>query len=195
MDWTNNDNDHPAGSSPWGSSPVPSPQHTQSAFTPSSPSPYAVGRMNPNYAGDSETMGSYAGGEHSSTGPVMGNGHELPRPDTADSTQNGPAASGFEGASEPAQQERSYGGQQQSQHAQQGYPHQNQRTEPQRYHSGSRQPPNPQAQSQSHRPHYKLQAKITSLERTGRKDPILRFDVHVSQLECPTASSLGVESC
>jgi hypothetical protein len=24
-----------------------------------------------------------------------------------------------------------------------------------------------------------LQAKITGLERTGRKDPILRFDVHV----------------
>ena len=29
-------------------------------------------------------------------------------------------------------------------------------------------------------PQYKLQAKITGLERTGRKDPILRFDVHVS---------------
>lgn len=28
-------------------------------------------------------------------------------------------------------------------------------------------------------PQYKLQAKITGLERTGRKDPILRFDVHV----------------
>ena len=29
-------------------------------------------------------------------------------------------------------------------------------------------------------PVYKLQAKITALERSGRKDPILRFDVHVS---------------
>lgn len=28
-------------------------------------------------------------------------------------------------------------------------------------------------------PQHKLQAKITGLERTGRKDPILRFDVHV----------------
>lgn len=26
---------------------------------------------------------------------------------------------------------------------------------------------------------YKIQAKITGLERTGKKDPILRFDVHV----------------
>jgi hypothetical protein len=30
-------------------------------------------------------------------------------------------------------------------------------------------------------PQYKLQAKITALERTGRKDPVLRFDVHVSK--------------
>ena len=30
-------------------------------------------------------------------------------------------------------------------------------------------------------PQYKLQAKITALERTGKKDPILRFDVHVCQ--------------
>ncbi|KAK0712240.1 hypothetical protein B0T21DRAFT_352480 [Apiosordaria backusii] len=38
------------------------------------------------------------------------------------------------------------------------------------------QPRRPQA------PHFKLQAKITGLERTGRKDPILRFDVHVRPL-------------
>jgi hypothetical protein len=30
-------------------------------------------------------------------------------------------------------------------------------------------------------PQYKLQAKITALERTGRKDPVLRFDVHVKK--------------
>jgi len=29
------------------------------------------------------------------------------------------------------------------------------------------------------RPKYKLQAKITGLERQGRKDPILKFDVYV----------------
>ncbi|KAK7530271.1 retromer complex subunit Vps17 [Phyllosticta citribraziliensis] len=49
-----------------------------------------------------------------------------------------------------------------------------QRQEPQRYHGqrGSRQQNIPQ---------YKLQAKVTGLERTGRKDPILRFDVYVRQ--------------
>ncbi|KAK4225090.1 putative vacuolar protein sorting-associated protein 17 [Podospora fimiseda] len=37
-----------------------------------------------------------------------------------------------------------------------------------------RQPRRPQA------PQFRLQAKITGLERTGRKDPILRFDVHTN---------------
>ncbi len=41
-----------------------------------------------------------------------------------------------------------------------------------------RRPPGPQ---------YKLQAKITGLERTGKKDPVLRFDVHV---RVPTATQL-----
>lgn len=30
------------------------------------------------------------------------------------------------------------------------------------------------------KPQFKLQAKVTGLERTGKKDPILRFDVHVN---------------
>ncbi|KAK4202852.1 hypothetical protein QBC40DRAFT_275835 [Triangularia verruculosa] len=38
-------------------------------------------------------------------------------------------------------------------------------------HQQPRRPPAPQ---------FKLQAKITGLERTGRKDPILRFDVHTN---------------
>jgi hypothetical protein len=42
--------------------------------------------------------------------------------------------------------------------------------QPQRYH-GNR----PQRQQ----PQYKLQAKVTGLERTGKKDPILKFDVYV----------------
>lgn len=37
----------------------------------------------------------------------------------------------------------------------------------------------PQQQRQ-HMPQYKLQAKITGLERSGKKDPILKFDVYVS---------------
>lgn len=45
---------------------------------------------------------------------------------------------------------------------------------PAQYQTGLRQPSQPRA------PTYKIQAKITGLERSGKKDPILRFDVHVS---------------
>ena len=54
------------------------------------------------------------------------------------------------------------------------------------------QPPQPRQESlrpaqprqqnvRQHRtvPAYKLQAKVTALERTGRKDPVIRFDVYV----------------
>lgn len=46
---------------------------------------------------------------------------------------------------------------------------------------------NPAASSRYHNirpqrpvPAYRLQAKVTALERTGRKDPVIRFDIHVS---------------
>jgi hypothetical protein len=45
---------------------------------------------------------------------------------------------------------------------------------PARYQTGARQ------NARQPAPVYKIQAKITGLERTGKKDPILRFDVHVS---------------
>lgn len=45
---------------------------------------------------------------------------------------------------------------------------------PARYQTGLRQP-----NSRPPAPVYKIQGKITGLERTGKKDPILRFDVHV----------------
>lgn len=44
-----------------------------------------------------------------------------------------------------------------------------------RYHSARPQKPVPA---------YKLQAKVTALERTGRKDPVIRFDVYVRQTAC-----------
>lgn len=59
--------------------------------------------------------------------------------------------------------------------------HQQQRQEPQRYHGSQRQRQNV--------PHYKLHAKVTALERTGRKDPILRFDVYV-RLTVPLPSNI-----
>lgn len=61
---------------------------------------------------------------------------------------------------------------QQSQHHPQGSEENRRPTSTSRYHNV------PQQQRQ-HMPQYKLQAKITGLERTGKKDPILRFDVYV----------------
>ncbi|GAQ45469.1 vacuolar protein sorting-associated protein 17 [Aspergillus tubingensis] len=45
---------------------------------------------------------------------------------------------------------------------------------PARYQTGPRQNPRQPA------PVYRIQAKVTGLERTGKKDPILRFDVHTN---------------
>ncbi|KAI6880769.1 vacuolar protein sorting-associated protein vps17 [Hortaea werneckii] len=42
------------------------------------------------------------------------------------------------------------------------------------------QQPQQQQQQQQHMPQYKMQAKITGLERTGKKDSIFRFDVHTN---------------
>jgi hypothetical protein len=52
-----------------------------------------------------------------------------------------------------------------------------------RYHGAAPHP------AQQRQPQYKLQTKITGLERTGKKDAILRFDVYVcnpphAQLSC-----------
>ncbi|EFE43414.1 hypothetical protein TRV_01799 [Trichophyton verrucosum HKI 0517] len=61
-----------------------------------------------------------------------------------------------------------------SQH-QQEYRQQQQRSQaPSRYQTGARQQARPNA------PKYKLQAKVTALERTGKRDPVIRFDVHTN---------------
>jgi len=57
-------------------------------------------------------------------------------------------------------------------------PHADQQSQsPTRYQTGLRQ-----SNSRPPASVYKIQAKITGLERTGKKDPILRFDVHVGRL-------------
>lgn len=58
-----------------------------------------------------------------------------------------------------------------------GMGEENRRPQSARYHGA----PQHQHGQRQHVPNYKLQAKITGLERSGKKDPILRFDVYV----CP----------
>lgn len=166
MDYSSSihDAENPAGASPWSSSPVPSPQHGRTSSyqthgeVPQSPTPYSTQSSNTGYAHE-DTIGA---GNHnrpdSSAGTESVTGSEGRRPDTTESIRS------------PEDQHQTYTAPQR--HEGQS---QQQRHEPQRYHAGGRQAQQPAAQQ------YKLQAKITGLERTGRKDPILRFDVHVRQ--------------
>ncbi|KAI7230542.1 vacuolar protein sorting-associated protein vps17 [Hortaea werneckii] len=71
----------------------------------------------------------------------------------------------------------------------QGFGEENRRPAPAaRYHNvpaqhpqqGARSPQPQQQLQQQHMPQYKMQAKITGLERTAKKDSIFRFDVHTN---------------
>ncbi|KAF2788063.1 vacuolar protein sorting-associated protein Vps17 [Melanomma pulvis-pyrius CBS 109.77] len=153
MDYSAHDPEHPGGADPWASSP----QHSRGpsfAQPPTSdiPSSPLPPQASP-YGQGSENYGYI--GDHGSQN----------RPGTAsengDSSQP-PQSSGQDGPQSPQQQQLA------SAQGQQG----NQRhDQPNRYH-GARQ--------QRQQPQYKLQAKVTGLERTGRKDPILKFDVYTN---------------
>ncbi|KAF4632446.1 hypothetical protein G7Y89_g5685 [Cudoniella acicularis] len=156
---TIHDADNPAGASPWGSSPATSPRRVRassygtSGEAPPSPTPDSTNLpANGSYSHDDSMGGdSYNRPESSvGTGSVTENDH---RPDTAESIRSQSDQQSIPGQQAPVHQHR---------------------PEPQRYHPGARQ-----AQHATG-PQYKLQAKITGLERTGRKDPILRFDVHTN---------------
>lgn len=156
MDYSAAIESDPAGQSPWGSA---SPRAQRTPFAGAAP--------------DSPTTPSRHATSDSQT--------SLPEPtipaDQAPAnhgTFNGqqtqvdalPEGSSPEAAKQPAQ------AQIENQHAQHASQQQQAQQRPgaARYHS-ARQP--------RQVPQYKLQAKVTALERTGRKDPVLRFDVYV----------------
>ncbi|KAI1850122.1 hypothetical protein JX265_003493 [Neoarthrinium moseri] len=162
------DDEHPAGASPWGSSPPASPRRNQSSYS---------------------SLGNEPAYQYGSQDTSNGLGHDdltgnaFRRPGTASTDASAPdfnpsqqsetsQQSGFGGPLDPSQQAPP------QQHA-----------EPQPGQAqGQGQPPAAGApaagqEQQARRPtqpQWKLQAKITGLERTGRKDPILRFDVHTN---------------
>lgn len=161
------DDENPAGNSPWGSSPPASPRRNQSA----------------NYSslGNEATYGGYEPQD-----PSNGLQHDdlttnaFARPNTASST-----ASTHE-----------HNSSQQGVSSQQPESEQHGDDAGTAQHAGDEQPQSQgqadalvgqgQQQQQARKPtypQYKLQAKITGLERTGRKDPIMRFDVHVRMAE------------
>ena len=171
--------DHPPGSSPWQSSPNPTSRssysghigHSGSSTPVATSSPYTEPRTpTQDESSDGETLvangGEYTGSEvHTENGSSPDLSTRLQSPGLAEQAYP-------EHLHQPqyyTQQQRQPSYQQQ----QSSYQQQPQRSPAQaRYQSGGR--------PQRNQPQHKLKAKITSLERTGRKDPILRFDVHVS---------------
>lgn len=117
----------------------------------------------PSY-GRGDSYASDSGMASETATPQLNNGGFEQRPSTAGSTNS----------------------EQQVYQQQQREPEQQQQ---QQYYQNENQPPQESQRQQQHsrpttasrpQPHYKLVAKITGLERTGRKDPILRFDVHTN---------------
>ncbi|RYP50963.1 hypothetical protein DL768_003629 [Monosporascus sp. mg162] len=94
------------------------------------------------------------------------------RPVTAESATAAPDYNPFQQSGASQQPSRGNGREQHAETSQQ--PHAPVKPQGQDQHQHGRKSTGPQ---------YKLQAKITGLERTGRKDPILRFDVHVANPE------------
>lgn len=156
MDYSSslNDNENPVEASPWGTSPVVSSQNNTNGFGGSRSdvpsSPFRDTRSRDGQYPTSEINQNYNRAESSFAGSVTESSTDGGRPDTANSMLSPPASMED---SAPAQRE-------------QAQPNHEPRQLPVR-------------QQSRQAPQYKLQAKITNLERTGRKDPILRFDVYV----------------
>ncbi len=160
-----NDPDHPGGSSPWSTSPQASRTTFSRSTTgdiPQSPLPSQTpygSAVGPGHtqgdSSDSETLVQEGASRPQSSGPsaTREDDEGQRQSDLAERLQSPQIGEQRQQNAQPQQQRSAQG-------------------QPQRYH-GSRG-------SRQNAPQYKLQAKVTGLERTGRKDPILRFDVHVS---------------
>ena len=175
MDYSSlpNDPDHPAGSSPWSTSP----QHSRPAYSPSAtmdpppPTPQfgsGIGTGHSSeYVVDHEALSSSGGftrpesaGTDGVSSTTMGAEDEERQPDLSERLQS--SQTGAQGL---------------------GFSHEHRQLPPEQGQGAQRHRQSAGAVRAGHRanlPQYKLEAKITGLERTGRKDPILRFDVHVS---------------
>ncbi|KAI9803049.1 MAG: Vacuolar protein sorting-associated protein 17, partial [Phylliscum demangeonii] len=174
MDYSSlaHDPDDPAGSSPWSTSPraVRSRSIEEPSVNDRPTSASTEVGNNP------KTNGSSA--EQRQAGEAQDDGHTGLGIDTASGLRTGRDGSretddddGAGRVDEPESTREASGIE--SQRGPQARP-EPQRPLAQRYHTPARATP------RSSIPQYRLQAKITGLERTGRKDPILRFDVHTN---------------
>ncbi|KAI4257694.1 MAG: hypothetical protein L6R42_005497 [Xanthoria sp. 1 TBL-2021] len=187
MDYSShpNDPDNPVGSSPWQSSPQASSHPNfgtpEPGSAPSSPlakhsTPYT--EPSPQQSDDGSPQDGLDRRQRTEDGSLSADDGS---PQATPRRQQGPPLNG-KGMSpghlrhvqqEYLQQQRQEQIRQQSGQSQQQQ-HQPRSAVPSRYHTA------PRANQRQNLPQYKLQAKITNLERTGRKDPVLRFDVHTN---------------
>ncbi len=179
MDYSSlpNDPDHPAGTSPWNSSPAPDRGTFAQSEANSEPSSPLAKHSPPNPETQQQEYNDPIDQEPPS--PPLPEDHPEPKGAgrmsvrTASTTSpdvrfQGPPLTEEELRAKQIQQQRAQERYQQALHAQQ---HQR-GSGPNRYHQGGRQ-------GQRQPPQYRLQAKITTLERTGKRDPAIHFDVHV----------------
>ncbi|KAI1430375.1 hypothetical protein F5Y12DRAFT_20205 [Xylaria sp. FL1777] len=159
------EDENATGASPWGSPPA-TPQRNVTSYSSisssQSPTPYQYGGREPGNGFAQEDSGIDAFG----------------RPNTASSIASTTEYNASE-QSEPSQQ----AGLSSELDAQLNAP---QQQLPPHGEPSNNGPPNASGTQQAQQPRrppgpqYKLQAKITGLERTGKKDPVLRFDVHTN---------------
>lgn len=183
MDYSSlpNDPDHPAGGDPWQSSPQP----TRTNFPPpeaeSEPSSPEAKRPSSTPEPDQQQYREESDHEPEPLSPPLPEEPFHPHPNGAARAPTRTATSSvpdirFQGpplTEEELRQQQMHQQRQQERYQQALHAQQHQRGPgPGRYHQGARAGQRP--------PQYKLQAKVTALERTGKKDPAIRFDVHVS---------------
>lgn len=162
------ESDDPVGASPWGNSPTASPKRNPAPF-PGLPHEGSSSSF-PFSSQDSNGLGS----------PALG-ADGFQRPGTATTASETGGETDHETVQDHGEAEAHPTIESQPQPAppvQQQHPG----FAPQPHHPEPIEGPVPPTAEQIHKPiqtQYRLQAKITGLERTGKKDPLLRFDVHV----------------
>ena len=172
MDYStvSNDSEHLAGSSPWAQS---SPKANRTSFTPTTNEevPASPIPQQPAFAPQDGSPVDPKYGQISTTLPNQNPNFQSPdddimSPDLSERLQSAQIGdSDYDGVN-PSYRHHTH------QHHQQGQ------------HDGPQQQRSTAGRYPPHRvprqvPAYKLQAKVTGLERTGRKDPVVKFDVYV----------------
>lgn len=156
---TIHDADDPSGASPWGNSPAASPARGPSRFDPVTSDPPPFRYETSNGLSQEQLPSENDGFQRPNTATTASVTEEETEPSQSSDAPEAESTA----TTQPEVADQHQGPKQGSE----------QHTGQESQRSQENQPPKPT------QPQFRLQAKITGLERTGKKDPILRFDVHV----------------